>query len=204
MLKFNSLLFKALFSVGLMRFSVGEGGGGGGEGGGSGGGNPPASSSKPGSQTFSYEYVQELREENKSWREKYQAEKGKVAELTTAAEKAGKDADEKVSAADKAASDRILRAELKAHALKAGLVDLDALKLADLTAVKLNDKGEVDGADKLFADLKTAKPYLFGAANTSTPNTPPSNTPPGAVKANEIKDPKEYASAEAAFLAANR
>jgi hypothetical protein len=194
MFKFKSPLFRALFSLGMMRFGIeGEGGGG--------APTPPAPA-KP--QTFSLEYVQELREENKALRLKNKEVTDKVAELTTAAEKAGKDADEKVSAAEKAANDKLLRSELKAHALKAGLVDLDGLKLADLSSVKLNDKGEVEGADKLFTDLKTAKPYLFGAASSSTPKDPPPNNPPGPKHASEYKTPQEYQAAKQAFLAGSR
>jgi hypothetical protein len=47
---------------------------------------------------------------------------------------------------------------LKAAAQRAGMIDLDALKLADLTKVKLNDKGEIDA---LIGDLKKSKPHLF-------------------------------------------
>jgi hypothetical protein len=46
---------------------------------------------------------------------------------------------------------------LKAAALKAGLVDLDALALADTS----KDDGTARGAAELVAALKEAKPYLF-------------------------------------------
>lgn len=199
--RFTRIALAARLAVFMEGASGGEGGGGGG----GGGGNPPAPNNPParGAQTFSAEYVTELREENKAWRLKFEAERTKVTELTTTAEKAGKDADEKIKTADQAANDRVLRAELKAHALKAGLVDLDALKLADLSKVKLNDKGEVEGADDLFKGLKEAKPYLFGQASTSTPGKPPANEPPAPVKATEIKDPKQYEDAKAQFLASN-
>lgn len=165
--------------------------------------NPPASgggqqSQQP--QTFSAEYVRELRAEAKEWREKFQALKTENATLKQAADQAAKDAEGKVQAAEKAASDRILQSELKAHAIKAGLVDLDALKLADLSKVKLNDKGDVEGADELFKTLKESKPYLFGqAGNTSTPNNPP---PSGSTtfNAKQITDPKQYDAAKAQFL----
>ena len=177
--------------------------GGDGSSGGGGGSHTPPTGAQPGAgQTFSAEYVRELRAEAKDWREKFQASEAKVKELSATADQAGKDADAKVKAADKAASDRILQAELKAHALKAGLVDLDGLKLADLSKVKLNDKGEVEGADDLFKGLKESKPYLFGqSGNTSTPNNPPGSTPPGAINARDIKDPAQYAASKAQFLA---
>ncbi|WP_294637420.1 phage scaffolding protein [uncultured Aquabacterium sp.] len=173
----------------------------------SGGGaaTPPANSGgqqSQQSQTFSAEYVRELRAEAKEWREKFQALKTENATLKQAAEQAAKDADGKVQAAEKAASDRILQSELKAHAIKAGLVDLDALRLADLSKVKLNDKGEVEGADELFKTLKESKPYLFGQpGNTSTPNNPPPSNASGDFNAKQITDPKQYERAKADFLA---
>ena len=55
---------------------------------------------------------------------------------------------------------------LKAVALKAGLIDPDALVFTDLT----KDDGTVKGADELVAALKEAKPHLFGKrASEMTP-----------------------------------
>jgi hypothetical protein len=62
----------------------------------------------------------------------------------------------------------VIRAELKAEAVRAGMVDLDGLKLADTSVVTLNDKGEVVGAASLMASLRRAKPWLFGAASSSS------------------------------------
>jgi len=93
----------------------------------------------------------------------------------------------------------VIRAELKAAALKAGMVDLDGLKLADLSNVKLNDAGEVEGADTLMEELKKSKPYLFGSTqNSSNPGTPPNPKPPTAKKATEMT-PAEYAAERAKF-----
>ncbi len=147
--------------------------------------NPPAGGPAPEPQTFSAEYVRELRAENKSWRLKAQEHETAATAAAEAAKKAKEEADGTISAAQKAANDRIIRAELKAEALKAGLVDLDALKLADLSKVTLKDDGTVDGAEALFADLKKAKPYLFGAANTSTPGNPPK---PGNQQGKSVKE----------------
>jgi len=172
----------------------------GGEGGSGGGSQPPAAAAAPAAaQTFSAEYVRELREENKSWRQKHQDATTEAGNHKTAAEKAAKDAEDRITAATTAANERVIRAELKAVALKAGMVDLDGLKLADLSAVKLNDQGEVEGADALIEALKTAKPYLFGTAqHSSTPATPPAAKPPAAKKATEMTD-AEYAAARKAI-----
>lgn len=155
---------------------------------------PPAQPS-----SFSAEYVKELREENKSWRLKAQATELERDGFKTAADKATSDAKEVSNAAQAAADQRVIRAELKTVALKAGMVDLDGLKLADLSTVKLDDQGEVAGADALIDALKKAKPYLFGSTqHTSTPSAPPSSTPPAAKKASEMT-PAEYAAARAKF-----
>ncbi|KAF1003125.1 MAG: hypothetical protein GAK28_04926 [Luteibacter sp.] len=174
------------------RLMEGEGGG---EGGGGAGGpaapqNPPSRSN----ESFSREYVQELRAESSGYRLKAKEQQ----DAREAAEKRAKEAEDAASAriaeATSAADQRIIRAELKAVAIKAGIVDLDGLKLVDLSKVKLNEQGEVEGADALIEELKTAKPYLFGAAGSSSVSTPPANTPPAQKKASDMT-PEEYAAA---------
>ena len=121
------------------------------------------------------DHVRDLRRENQKLRER-EADLAKDAEARIAKklEEATAAHTEALTAKEKAANDRIIRAELKAAALKAGMVDLDGLKLADLSTVKLTESGEVDGADALMEALKKAKPYLFGNSGT-TSNT--SRTP---------------------------
>ena len=133
---------------------------------------PAAPATPPMPETFSKDYVKGLREENKEWRLKATEME---QQAKTAAEAAKTEAEARIAAAEKAASDRIILAELKASALKAGMIDLDGLKLADISAVKLNDKGELEGADALMESLKTAKPYLFRVVTTtsSTAKAPP-------------------------------
>ncbi|MDB5966474.1 MAG: hypothetical protein JWQ72_2974, partial [Polaromonas sp.] len=138
-----------------------------------GGGNPPPPAPVPPEpETFSKDYVRELRAENKGWRLKATQLETERDTHKTAAEKAAADAEGKITAAQQAANDRIIRAELKTSALKAGMVDLDGLKLADLTKVKLNAAGEVEGADELMVELKKAKPYLLTGASTSSTQEP--------------------------------
>lgn len=132
----------------------------------------------PSPETFSREYVSELRNENKGYRLKAQELEIKAKEAIEAATRAATEADEKVVANTQSANDRILRAELKAAAIKAGMVDLDGLKLADLSKVKLGEDGEVEGADALMASMKESKPYLFGANSTTSQTTPAPNKKP--------------------------
>ncbi|NMM21835.1 MAG: hypothetical protein HHJ15_18100 [Rhodoferax sp.] len=163
-----------------------------------GGGSAATPPAKASNETFSREYVNELREENKSWRLKHADSEKLANDYKTSADKATADAKDVTTAAQSAADARVIRAELKTVALKAGMVDLDGLKLADLTTVKLDDKGEVEGADALIEALKKAKPYLFGAAgSSSTPSTPPASTPPAAKSARDMTA-EEYAAAKKA------
>ena len=125
-------------------------------------------------ETFSREYVQELRHENAAYRTKAQEKERLALEADERVKKVEEESKTKVSQAEEAANRRVIQAELKAVAVKAGMVDLDGLKLADLSTVKLNDKGEVEGADELMKALKESKPYLFqvGTSTSSTEKTP--------------------------------
>lgn len=197
---FMSRLLAFLLPLGLMRLGVvGDDGGGGGGGTPPAGGNPPPKDPDDSRETFSREYVKELREENKGWRLKAQQLEKERDDHKTAAEKAAQDAEGKIKEAHTAAEQRVIRAELKAEALKAGMVDLDGLKLADLSKIKINDAGEVEGAAELMEEFKKAKPYLFGSTqNSSTPGNPPNPKPPVAKKATEMSD-EEYAAARRQF-----
>jgi hypothetical protein len=74
--------------------------------------------------------------------------------------------------------ERIVRAELKAEAVRAGMVDLDGLKLLDASRVKVGETGEVEGAAALMRELRRAKPWLFGgASSSSTAGAPPAQPP---------------------------
>jgi hypothetical protein len=151
-------------------------------------------------ETFSKDYVHELREENKATRLKLEAESTRAKAAEEQREKDRVDADAKVKATNSAADARVIRAELKALAVAAGMVDLDGLKLADLTTVKINKDGEVEGAAELMEALKKAKPYLFGTATTSSTTKPPTSEKPKLKLATEMND-EEYAAAKAKLIA---
>lgn len=190
-----SKLFRFLLAQHLMMYADDPGSGG--------GGTPPAGGGSGDPQTFSREYVSELRNENKGLRLRASAletEKIALEGKVTAAEATAAAAQGKIDAAEQASNDRIIRAELKAAAVKAGMIDMDGLKLADLSTVKLNDKGELEGADALMEAMKTAKPYMFQASGTTTQTAPaPANTPPG-VKLAKDMNPAEYAAAKAELI----
>ena len=94
---------------------------------------------------------------------------------------------------------RLIHAELKAEAVRAGIVDLDGLKLLDLSTAKLNDKGEVEGAATMLANLKRDKPWLFAAHSSSSIAAPPPAAAAQAKKAMDMSD-AEYRTARAALI----
>lgn len=181
-----SKLFKALMSIGIM-YAVDP--------------NDPPNDPQPNpkpptGQTFSAEYVHELREENKAWRLKATEAEKKATDLQKLADDATKTAKDTAEAAKTEANERIKRAEIKAAAIAAGMIDLDGLKLADLSKVTLKEDGTIDGVDVMLTEFKTAKPYLFGKPNSSSnPTDPPPKDPPTAKKATEMTD-AEYAAAK--------
>ena len=75
------------------------------------------------------------------------------------------------------ARDRLVQAELRMEAVKAGMIDLDGLKLADLTHVSVGEDGEVRGGAALMDRLRGDKPWLFTRGSSSSTASPP----PGAV-----------------------
>jgi hypothetical protein len=160
---------------------------------------PAPSPAPPEPETFSKDYVRELRAENKGWRLKASEQEAAARTAAEAAKKAGEEAEARIAEHTSKTDQRIIRAELKAVAIKAGIVDLDGLKLVDLKDVKLNAEGEVEGADALIEALKTAKPYLFGAPGSSSTHTPPDKDPPATKKASEMTS-AEYAEARKAAM----
>jgi hypothetical protein len=76
----------------------------------------------------------------------------------------------------------LLRASLRAEATRAGMIDLDGLKLLDASELTLDDNGEVVGGVTLMTSLKRAKPWLFGmpassASSSSAATAPPAQAP---------------------------
>ncbi len=99
---------------------------------------------------------------------------------------------------ERATEARLILAELKAESLKAGMIDLDGLKLIDLSGAKLNEQGQFEGAAEMMAELRRAKPWLFGRSSSSGAVPPPAQ-PPRQRLATEMTD-EEYRTARAALL----
>ena len=113
-----------------------------------------------------------------------------TGEATAAADAAVKDV--------RTASDqRIIRAELKTAALRAGMRDPGDLRLVDLSKVTLGEDGEIVVPEGFFEGVKASKPYLFTEPKdgpdtgfTSAPATPPA--PRSGSKSAKDMSPDEY------------
>ncbi len=93
----------------------------------------------------------------------------------------------------------IVKAHLQAMASQAGMIDLDGLKLLDLTKVTVNEDGEVSGATALMEKVRKDKPWLFGRPSTSAPGAAPPAQPPRQKMATDMTD-AEYQTAREAIL----
>lgn len=142
-----------------------------------GGGGSPTQTPARQTETFSREYVHELREENKATRLKLQeaetARKAAEDKATAADAAAQQKITEATTPATTAANNRIIKAEMKAEAVKLGLTDMDDLQLVDISAVTIKDDGTVEGLTEALNKFKEAKPHKFGQASSSHTDPPP-------------------------------
>jgi hypothetical protein len=118
-----------------------------------------------------------------------------IAELRAHAEAL----EHRLAEAERETRTRLVHAELKVEAVRAGMVDLDGLKLLDLEQVQLNSDGEIENAAPLMAQFRRAKPWLFGGMSSSSPTNAPPAQPQRQKLATEMSD-KEYRTARAALL----
>ena len=93
----------------------------------------------------------------------------------------------------------LVLSELKAEAVRAGMIDLDGLKLLDTSTVTIGNHGDVNGAATVMERFRRAKPWLFGGASSTTTAVPPPSQPPRAKRATDMT-PEEYRAARAALV----
>jgi len=94
---------------------------------------------------------------------------------------------------------RIILAEMKVEAVRAGIVDLDGLRLLNLSELRLSDDGDVIGGKELITQLKHAKPWLFSIPSSSSFAKAPPSKPIRQKLATEMTD-DEYRIARANIL----
>jgi hypothetical protein len=94
---------------------------------------------------------------------------------------------------------RLLQANLRTEAVRAGMIDLDGLKLVDPTSVKVDNEGNIIDGKALMATLRKQKPWLFGAMSSSGTTPTPSSAPVKQKMAIDMNE-EEYAAARAAIV----
>lgn len=92
-----------------------------------------------------------------------------------------------------------MMADLKMAAVKAGMIDLDGIKLLDLNTVRTTEDGGIPDAPSVMASLKQSKPWLFTSWSTSSAKEAPPSQPPAQKQAMEMSD-DEYQAARALIL----
>jgi len=97
------------------------------------------------------------------------------------------------------ARSNLVMAELKTEAVRAGMIDLDGLKLIDPSGLTVTDQGAVIGSAALMDRFRREKSWLFAAASSATSAVPPPSQPPRAKQATEMTA-EEYRAARAAII----
>jgi hypothetical protein len=148
--------------------------------------------------------IEKLRRRMSGYRLKAKEFEGKLTAETANRDAAIKAATEATTVAiNKAADERLLRSEVRAALKAADIIDAgDAMKLLDLSALKLSENGEVEGLDDLIKKAKEGKAYLFKAVTTSHNGKPPRQSDASAKTAKEMTDAE--ADAELAQLLKRR
>nr|WP_294546330.1 hypothetical protein [uncultured Rhodopila sp.] len=93
---------------------------------------------------------------------------------------------------------RLVAANLRTEAVRAGMIDLDGLKLLDLSSVTLDGNDKIVDGRKIMDSLRREKPWLFGATSSSSAAVAPASQPVRQKTALEMTD-EEYAAARAAL-----
>jgi hypothetical protein len=94
---------------------------------------------------------------------------------------------------------RLIAASLRTEAVRAGMVDLDGLKLLDTSTIGLNSDDSIINGRQLMQVLKKSKPWLFRSASSSSLAAAPSHRPMRQKTAMEMTD-DEYAAARSAII----
>lgn len=112
----------------------------------------------------------------------------------------GADGTEDLSAEVAALRARLVQAELRTEAVRAGMVDLDGVRLIDASGLVLGADG-VEGAAELVARAREAKPWLFGrgGVSSSSAGRAPVAAPPKVKTAMEMSE-EEWRAARAELL----
>lgn len=123
------------------------------------------------------EVAEQKDDDSIKWRAKYKVTKEELETIKAQNDLEKKDLSSKVEATFKERQmyeEKYIDAEVKAHAVAAGIKDIEFVKLIDKGEIKLDDKGNLLGVDKAITDLKARKPDWFGSEKklSSSNNAP--------------------------------
>jgi hypothetical protein len=93
---------------------------------------------------------------------------------------------------------RLIVAKLQTEAVRAGMVDLDGLKLISLADAQLGPDDSVVGGRAIIDELRRTKPWLFATPSSSSVAEAPASKAPRQKTALEMTD-EEYLAARAAL-----
>lgn len=109
------------------------------------------------------------------------------------------DLEAKISKLQRDFQSRLIAANLRTEAVRAGMVDLDGLRMIDTSEVQLGPDDRIVGSRQLMDELRRQKPWLFVSASSSSGATAPASQPVRQKSALEMS-PEEYAAARATLI----
>lgn len=150
------------------------------------------------------EHARELRRENARFRDLLKqhdetAQQKRIDDAVKAALSAHEQKSATLVQAERdAARQRVVQAEVRAAAGAAGIRDLDALKLLDLSAISVDaETGEVNGVKAMLDAFRKDKPYLFQDTPCDTTQTRRAPMPADSGKFDARKATREELEADA-------
>ena len=94
---------------------------------------------------------------------------------------------------------RLISANLRTEAVRAGMIDLDGLKLLDTSKIELASDDSIIEGQQLMRNLRKSKPWLFKSTSSSSLAAAPNSRPIRQKTAMEMTD-EEYAAARKAIV----
>jgi hypothetical protein len=92
---------------------------------------------------------------------------------------------------------RLLMADLRTEAVRAGMIDLDGLRLVDTSKIQLGSDDRIVDGRRIMTELRRIKPWLFSKASTSSVAVVPVSQPVRQKQAMDMSE-EEYIAARIA------
>jgi hypothetical protein len=114
---------------------------------------------------FPKEYVEELREREVSVKKKLSEAESALSKKD---EEYKKLIEEKVKEISSSYKKDLMLSKIQIEALREGIVDIDGVKLADLSKLDFDENHNIIGAKEFIEELKKNKTYLFKKSDKTT------------------------------------